>query len=111
MLLGYRWDIDAMHQLPAYLKIVSLLVHNSVNEIAFDVLKEQGLHIIQYLRKADELKRDDVPKSIQCYMHETGALEADVRKHIKFLIGETRKNMNEDVNANGSKPRVLSELQ
>ncbi|KAF2284339.1 hypothetical protein GH714_020813 [Hevea brasiliensis] len=41
---------------------------------------------------SDELKRGDVPKSIQCYMHETGASEAKARDHIRFLISETWKN-------------------
>ncbi|CAA2958246.1 terpene synthase 10-like [Olea europaea subsp. europaea] len=38
---------------------------------------------------SDELERGDVPKSIQCYMNETGASEDESRKHIKFLICET----------------------
>ncbi|KAH7855448.1 hypothetical protein Vadar_024992 [Vaccinium darrowii] len=45
---------------------------------------------------ADEMKRGDNPKSIQCYMYETGASEEDARKYIKYLIGETWKKMNED---------------
>ncbi|CAL5431403.1 unnamed protein product [Camellia sinensis] len=48
----------------------------------------------------DELQRGDVPKSIQCYMHETGASENDAREHMKYLIGETWKKMNEDGAAN-----------
>ncbi|RVW71182.1 (-)-alpha-terpineol synthase [Vitis vinifera] len=175
----FRWDINAMDQLPEYMKICFLALYNSTNEMAYDILKEQGSHIIAYLRKAwadlfksylleakwhharytstlqeylsnawisisapvilvhafffvtnpitedalecmeqycniirwssiilrlsddlgtssDELKRGDVPKSIQCYMHETGACEEDAREHIKCLIGETWKKMNED---------------
>ncbi|XP_034703599.1 (-)-alpha-terpineol synthase-like [Vitis riparia] len=174
-----RWDINAMDQLPEYMKICFLALYNSTNEMAYDLLKDQGSHIIAYLRKAwadlcksylleakwyharytptlqeylsnawisisapailvhafffvtnpitedalecleqycniirwssiilrlsddlgtssDELKRGDVPKSIQCYMHETGACEEDAREHIKCLIGETWKKMNED---------------
>lgn len=45
----------------------------------------------------DELKRGDNPKSIQCYMHETGASEEEAREHIKYLINETWKKMNEEV--------------
>ena len=48
----------------------------------------------------NELKRGDVPKSIQCYMHETGVTEDEARQHIKFLISETWKQMNEDSKAN-----------
>ncbi|EEF40191.1 (R)-limonene synthase, putative [Ricinus communis] len=95
-------------------------LHNSINEMAYDVLKKQGFQIIPYLKKAisistpvilvhtyfleespitnealkcmkdypdiirwsamilrfandlgtssDEIKRGDIPKSIQCYM-------------------------------------------
>ncbi|KAM7524584.1 hypothetical protein LguiA_014486 [Lonicera macranthoides] len=45
----------------------------------------------------DELKRGDNPKSIQCYMHETGASEDGAREHIKYLISETLKKINEEV--------------
>ncbi|KAL6328011.1 hypothetical protein AAG906_033275 [Vitis piasezkii] len=174
-----RWDINAMDPLPEYMKLCFLALYNSTNEMAYDALKEHGLHLISYLRKAwsdlcksylleakwyysgckptlqeyisnawisisgpvvlvhayffvanpitkealqsleryhniihwssmilrlsndlgtslDELKRGDVPKSIQCYMYETGASEEDARKHISYLIGETWKKLNED---------------
>lgn len=37
-----------------------------------------------------------MPKSIQCYIHETGASEEEAREHIKLLISETWKKMNEE---------------
>ncbi|KAL9413312.1 hypothetical protein AB3S75_041897 [Citrus x aurantiifolia] len=43
---------------------------------------------------SDELKRGDVPKSIQCYMHETGVSEDEAREHIRDLIAETWTKMN-----------------
>ncbi|KAK9275957.1 hypothetical protein L1049_023232 [Liquidambar formosana] len=45
---------------------------------------------------SDELSRGDVPKSIQCYMHETGASEEDAHQYVRNLIGETWKEMNGD---------------
>ncbi|KAK2989409.1 hypothetical protein RJ640_000384 [Escallonia rubra] len=48
---------------------------------------------------SDELKRGDIPKSIQCYMHETGASEEAAREHVKHLISETWKKMNNDLAA------------
>ncbi|KAF2318688.1 hypothetical protein GH714_010079 [Hevea brasiliensis] len=149
------------------MKICFLSLQNSINELAFDILEEQGLHVIPNLKKAwvdlcksylleakwyysgytpslqeyidnawrsigatvilvhayflvkspitddalkcleeysniircssmivrladdlgtssDELKRGDVPKSIQCYMHETGASEAEARITFDF---------------------------
>ncbi|CAL5431431.1 unnamed protein product [Camellia sinensis] len=46
-----RWDISAMEQLPDYMKICFLALFNSINEMAYDALKEQGLHIILHLKK------------------------------------------------------------
>ncbi|KAJ8628072.1 hypothetical protein MRB53_021379 [Persea americana] len=43
----------------------------------------------------DELKRGDVPKSIQCYMHEAGVTEDVAREHIMGLFRETWKKLNE----------------
>ncbi|XP_022897602.1 terpene synthase 10-like [Olea europaea var. sylvestris] len=43
----------------------------------------------------DEMKRGDVPKTIQCYMNETGASEDEAREHIISLIRETWKKMNQ----------------
>ncbi|KAF8409089.1 hypothetical protein HHK36_005162 [Tetracentron sinense] len=174
-----RWDINTMEQLPDYMKICFLALYNSVNEMAYVALKEQGLNIISYLKKAladickaylleakwyhsgytptleeylnngwisvaiptmlvhtyffmakpitkealeciesypniirsasmiirfyddlgtssDELQRGDVPKSIQCYMYETGALEEEAREHIRVLIRDGWKKLNED---------------
>nr|QJD20821.1 cineole synthase [Actinidia chinensis] len=172
-----RWDPSEMEHLPAYMKICFLALFNSINEMGYDTLKEQGVHIIPYLQKmwadlcksylveakwynsrhtpsfeeymnnawisisatvilahayvlctnpisceglkcvekypnlircsatilrladdlgtsTDEMERGDIPKSIQCYMHETGASEEDARKHMKYLIGEAWKKMN-----------------
>ncbi|KAM7525545.1 hypothetical protein LguiA_015447 [Lonicera macranthoides] len=46
---------------------------------------------------SDELKRGDVPKSIQCYMHDTGVCEKEAREHIKHLISETWKKVNNNL--------------
>lgn len=43
------------------------------------------------------MKRGDVPKSIQCYMHEAGVSEEKAHRHIKLLISETWKDVNEDM--------------
>jgi (-)-alpha-terpineol synthase len=41
-----------MDQLLDYMKICFLALHNSVNEMVFDTLKEQGFHIVRYLKKS-----------------------------------------------------------
>ncbi|KAM7500252.1 hypothetical protein LguiA_024666 [Lonicera macranthoides] len=174
-----RWDVNAIDQLPDYMKICFLALFNSINDMAYGALKEQNFNIIPYLKNTwiglcksylveakwydnkytptlkeylenawisisaptilmhayslisnpltkdaleclekypnlvrwssmilrlsndlgtskDELKRGDIPKSIQCYMHETGASEEKAREHIHYLISETWKKMNED---------------
>nr|WKW91727.1 TPS3 [Cinnamomum burmanni] len=173
-----RWDLEAMEQLPEYMKTCFLALYNSINEIGYGILKEQGRNVIPYLRNAwtelckaylveakwyssgytpmleeflqtswisvgslpmqtyafallgqnlapescdfaeqisdilplagmlirfpddlgtslDELKRGDVPKSIQCYMHEAGVTEDVARDHIMGLFRETWKKLNE----------------
>ncbi|KAH1091896.1 hypothetical protein J1N35_019153 [Gossypium stocksii] len=169
--------IDTLQRLE-YMKICFLALYNSINEIAFDNLKEHGFHTIPFLKIAwaelcksylveakwyysgyiptfkeyidnawisisapvilshvffssnvtknecleywkddsnliycssmilrladdlgtsvDELKRGDVPKSIQCYMHETGCSEEEACKQVKTLIDATWKRMNEE---------------
>ncbi|KDP26106.1 hypothetical protein JCGZ_22207 [Jatropha curcas] len=186
-----RWDVNAIEQLPDYMKICLLTLYNTINELAYDTFKEQGLHILPYLKKfvlinnvlksfvmwadlckaylleakwyysgytrtlreyianawisatvpvmlghahflsrmpittnalkalkecpniiqlsamivrladdlgtsSDEFKRGDVPKSIQCYMHETGVSKVRAREHIRYLISEMWKKINEE---------------
>ncbi|RWR93579.1 alpha-thujene synthase [Cinnamomum micranthum f. kanehirae] len=172
-----RWDIGAMEQLPEYMKICFLALYNTINDIAYDALKEEGLNVLPCLKKtwADlcksylveakwysngykptleeylenawisisgtvllvhiyfsygqkfpiealnysiaksilkwssmilrlcddlgtsthEVARGDVPKSIQCYMYEAGVSEGVARDHIKYLIAEAWKKLNE----------------
>nr|AWF79082.1 terpene synthase [Pelargonium graveolens] len=174
-----RWDINAIEQLPDYMQICFLALYNSINEMAYDAMKQQGICIISYLKKSwadlckaymleaewyysgykpslqqyidnawisisaplilvhvyffvtnpvtkeglvclekyqniihwssmilrlandlgtssEELQRGDVPKSIQCYMNESGASEEEARDHIRHLINVTWNKMNED---------------
>lgn len=46
-----RWDIAAMDQLPNYMKICFFVLHNSINEMAFDALRYQDVNVIQHLKK------------------------------------------------------------
>ncbi|KAL1537417.1 exo-alpha-bergamotene synthase-like [Salvia divinorum] len=43
---------------------------------------------------SDEMKRGDVPKTMECYMKETGCSEEDARIHVKHLIDTALKRMN-----------------
>ncbi|PIN03535.1 (-)-alpha-terpineol synthase [Handroanthus impetiginosus] len=44
----------------------------------------------------DEMKRGDVPKSIQCYKNETGASNEEAEEYVRFFIRETWKKINEE---------------
>ncbi|XP_023755106.1 R-linalool synthase QH1, chloroplastic [Lactuca sativa] len=57
---------------------------------------------------SDEIARGDNPKSIQCYMHETGATEEEARKYIELLINKTWKKLNKA--RGGAKCRFLWEF-
>ncbi|KAK6135671.1 hypothetical protein DH2020_030588 [Rehmannia glutinosa] len=47
-----RWDIEGIDKLPNYMQICFLALNNFVNEMAYDVLKEQDSLIIPHLRKS-----------------------------------------------------------
>ncbi|KAL5731045.1 hypothetical protein ACHQM5_003807 [Ranunculus cassubicifolius] len=47
-----RWDHKAMNNLPYYMKICFLALYNTTNEMAYDILKEQGWDILPYLTKS-----------------------------------------------------------
>lgn len=174
------WDINALDQLPYYMKISFFALFQSINEIGYNILKEQGINVVPSLKKlwgdlcraflkeakwyyagytptlqeyldnawlsisgqvilghafflvtnqlteeavrccmeypdlirysstilrladdlgtsSDEIARGDNPKSIQCYMHETGATEQEAREHVRYLIHETWKKLNAEI--------------
>ncbi|KAF5185467.1 Myrcene synthase protein [Thalictrum thalictroides] len=47
-----RWDISTIGQLPDYMKLCFLALYNTINEMAYVTLKEQGWDIIRYLKKS-----------------------------------------------------------
>ncbi|KAI9177382.1 hypothetical protein LWI28_014491 [Acer negundo] len=92
-----RWDLKAVDDLPDYMKLCFMALYNTVNEMAYDSLKQYGENVIPYLTKAAELKRGETASSILCYMRETGVSEEVAREHIRTLIDETWMKMNKDV--------------
>ncbi|PWA73563.1 terpene synthase 7 [Artemisia annua] len=174
-----RWDINAVQELPDYMKISFLAFYNAVNEMAYNTLTNTGFFCLPYLKKAwaewskaglveakwyhsgytptlqeylnnacetiacelilahimfsisavsneeilqcfessenvirysaiifrlvddlatssDEIARGDTPKAVQCYMHESGASEAEARTYIKMMMDETWKKLNKE---------------
>ncbi|RWR98112.1 Geraniol synthase, chloroplastic [Cinnamomum micranthum f. kanehirae] len=51
-----RWDLEAMEQLPEYMKTYFLALYNSINEIGYEILKEEGRNVIPYLRNTEYLQ-------------------------------------------------------
>ncbi|XP_042463214.1 terpene synthase 10-like isoform X1 [Zingiber officinale] len=184
-----RWDINAIEQLPDYMKILFLALFNTINDDGYKVMKEKGLNVIPYLKRswADlckaylveaksyhrgytptideyldntwisisgpaaftnaycmannltkqgldrfseypaiakpssllgrlyndlatstaEIERGDVPKSIQCCMHERGVSEGVAREQVKELIRGNWRSMNGDRAAASSFEEML----
>ncbi|CAL5420911.1 unnamed protein product [Camellia sinensis] len=46
-----RWDVNAVEHLPNYMKICFLGYYNWINEMAYDTLKEHGVHILSFLKR------------------------------------------------------------
>uniref|UniRef100_A0A6N2MI21 Terpene synthase N-terminal domain-containing protein n=1 Tax=Salix viminalis TaxID=40686 RepID=A0A6N2MI21_SALVM len=46
------WDVFVIDDLPDYMKLCFLALYNTINEIAYDNLKEKGENILPYLTKA-----------------------------------------------------------
>lgn len=42
----------------------------------------------------NELRRGDVPKAVQCYMHEKGVSEEVAKQNVKHMISDLWKKMN-----------------
>ncbi|XP_027172055.1 isoprene synthase, chloroplastic-like [Coffea eugenioides] len=47
-----RWDLDAMKDLPEYMKLCFLALYNTISDLAYDTLKDKGEIIIPQLKKA-----------------------------------------------------------
>ncbi|KAG9441573.1 hypothetical protein H6P81_017427 [Aristolochia fimbriata] len=57
----------------------------------------------------DEMARGDVPKAVQCYMHETGVGEEVAREHVKDLILDAWKKLNKELICDSPLPRAFVE--
>ncbi|KAL3509620.1 hypothetical protein ACH5RR_029021 [Cinchona calisaya] len=45
-----RWDLEAMEELPEYMKICYMALYNTTNEICYKILKEKGWSVLPYLK-------------------------------------------------------------
>nr|KYP44304.1 hypothetical protein KK1_034217 [Cajanus cajan] len=46
-----RWDLDAMEQLPEYMKICYMALYNTIHEIAYRIQKEHGKTVITCIKR------------------------------------------------------------
>ena len=51
VLMLLKWDIKAVENLPDYMKLCFLALYNTVNEMVYDTLKEQGENVLPYVTK------------------------------------------------------------
>ncbi|XP_042445966.1 terpene synthase 10-like [Zingiber officinale] len=47
-----RWDVNAIDKLPEYMKLCFLAVFNTVNDTGYEVMRNKGVDIIPYLKRA-----------------------------------------------------------
>ncbi|PIA50749.1 hypothetical protein AQUCO_01200173v1 [Aquilegia coerulea] len=50
-----RWDVNTLDELPDYMRACFLALYNTINEIAYNTLKEHGLNVLPYLKKTWEV--------------------------------------------------------
>nr|GMD26009.1 terpene synthase 10-like isoform X2 [Ipomoea batatas] len=91
-----KWDLDGVKDLPDYMKICFLALYNTVNELGYDTVKEQGVNSIPILAKKAELERGETANSILCHMRESGHLEDDSRDYIRDLLDQAWRNLNKN---------------
>uniref|UniRef100_A0A2N9IXM4 Terpene synthase N-terminal domain-containing protein n=1 Tax=Fagus sylvatica TaxID=28930 RepID=A0A2N9IXM4_FAGSY len=75
-----RWDINAIKTLPDEMKLCFLALYNTVNEMVFDTLKENGENILPYLTKANCHKASawglrEIPRPLTMAVHYFSTLQ------------------------------------
>nr|A0A7G5KLV3.1 RecName: Full=Monoterpene synthase TPS4, chloroplastic; AltName: Full=Geraniol synthase TPS4; AltName: Full=Terpene synthase 4; Short=CoTPS4; Flags: Precursor [Cananga odorata]QMW48845.1 terpene synthase 4 [Cananga odorata] len=45
-----RWDLEAMEDLPEYMRICYMALYNTTNEICYKILKQNGWSVLPYLK-------------------------------------------------------------
>ncbi|PNY00011.1 myrcene synthase [Trifolium pratense] len=99
-----RWDLDAIEQLPEYMKICYMALYNTTNEIAYRIQKEHGLTAVSYLKRTwmdmfdaylEEAKwfNSRYVPSFKAYL-DNGAISVGscmAMMHATFLIGDIKE--------------------
>ncbi|KAK1567074.1 hypothetical protein Q3G72_007768 [Acer saccharum] len=71
-----RWDLKAVDDLPDYMKLCFMALYNTVNEMAYDSLKQYGENVIPYITKAwGDLCKAFLQEAKWCYNKYTPTFE------------------------------------
>ncbi|TXG55307.1 hypothetical protein EZV62_020563 [Acer yangbiense] len=71
-----RWDLKAVDGLPDYMKLCFMALYNTVNEMAYDSLKQYGENVIPYITKAwGDLCKAFLQEAKWCYNKYTPTFE------------------------------------
>ncbi|XP_039156012.1 santalene synthase-like [Eucalyptus grandis] len=97
-----RWDITDIDKLPLTIRTSFLALYNTTNNVGLGILKARGFNPIPYIWRMDEMLRGDTPKAVECYMNESGASREAAVEHVKDVVWENWKTMNEQ--AFGDRP-------
>ncbi|CAL5391314.1 unnamed protein product [Camellia sinensis] len=83
-----RWDTNVVETLPDYMKLCFLALYNTVNEMAYDVLKQHGVNIIPYLTKVwADLCKAFLVEAKWCFDKETPTFEAYLENAWRSVSG------------------------
>ncbi|KAI4331817.1 hypothetical protein L6164_016772 [Bauhinia variegata] len=92
-----RWDAKEVQQLPEYMRICFQALNDITNETASEIEREKNLDLVlPHLKKVAERERGDAASSIMCYMKEMSVSEEETRNHIKCMIRNAWKKINEE---------------
>ncbi|KAJ4982069.1 hypothetical protein NE237_032906 [Protea cynaroides] len=83
-----RWDTTAMKFFPDYMKMPFLALFNTTNEMAYDILKEQGWDILPYLRKTWNQKKTTPSTEVYLKKGWVSSSETIFLVHAFFATGQ-----------------------
>ncbi|KAL4323417.1 hypothetical protein GQ457_11G029780 [Hibiscus cannabinus] len=88
------WKKNNLYATALEFRLVSLMIPIFPTHSNIIYCSSLILRLADDLGTSDELKRGDVSKSIQLYMHETGSSEMEAHEYIRKLMDATWKKMN-----------------
>ncbi|KAI8529372.1 hypothetical protein RHMOL_Rhmol12G0220500 [Rhododendron molle] len=94
----HRWDINAMDQLPKYMKSVYKALLNLHEEIEREMAKQERTYAVHYLKEAaEELKVRHMATGVECYMKQHGVSKSEAVDVFYERIENAWKDINEEM--------------